>query len=176
MKSNFLQTICATVIGGLISAFVSVVVTYYIPKLQQEEEGKKWLQIFAVEIEGYHGSDIICERIQTVKKKIKEFNNTNPLENRLITPDSELNLPSIYKSNLDKIGLLKSENAENIMNFHTYFNNSLIIFSESSIYNKVGFNKKTLNALLEQLTNAEKYRKKVLGSANIKYESKCEID
>lgn len=51
-----------------------------------------------------------------------------------------------------------------------------MIFSESSIYNKVGFNKKTLNALLEQLANAEKYRKKVLDSANIKYESKCEID
>ncbi|MCX8583493.1 MULTISPECIES: hypothetical protein [unclassified Gilliamella] len=176
MKSDYLKTLGAAIIGALISAITTIIITYHIPKWQQADEAEKWLKLFAVEIKDYHGSDIICERIQTVKKKIKDFNNTNPLENRLITPDSVLNLPSVYKSNLDKIRLLKLQDAENIINFHTYFNNSLVIFAESSIYNKIGFTEKTLNALLEQLTNAEKYRKKVLDSANIKYIPKCNID
>lgn len=176
MKSDFFKTVFATFIGGVISLVTNVFITYHIPKWQQEDDAKKWLQTFAVEIKDFDGTDIICERIFDVKRKIKNTNSEDILGNQLMIPDSVLLTPSVYRSNLDKIGLLKSDEAELIINFHAAYYNSLIMLSESSVYNKQGFNKKYLTSLLSLLMDAEKYKQALLKKVDITYSPKCNLD
>ena len=175
-NNSFKQKIILTLITAVSSALITLIFSYTFQKWEEKKDGEKWLQIFAIEIKNYHGSDIICQYIKDVKNKINNIDNLNLFDNKLLLPDAVLSVPSIYSSNLNKIGLLKEDDAENIINFHTSYKNSIIMLSESSTFNKLGFTPKTLDALLENLMEAERYKRKVLNSANIEYLPKCNTD
>ena len=119
-NNSFKQKIILTLITAVSSALITLIFSCTFQKWEKKE-GEKWLQIFAIEIKNYHGSDIICQYINDVKNKINNIDNLNLFDNKLLLPDAVLSVLSIYSFNLNKTGLLKKDDAENTINFHTSY-------------------------------------------------------
>jgi len=118
-NNSFKQKIILTLITAVSSALITLIFSCTFQKWEKKE-GEKWLQIFAIE-KNYHGSDIICQYINDVKNKINNIDNLNLFDNKLLLPDAVLSVLSIYSFNLNKTGLLKKDDAENTINFHTSY-------------------------------------------------------
>ncbi|WP_276899492.1 hypothetical protein [Frischella perrara] len=118
-NNYFKQKIILTLITAVSSALITLIFSCTFQKWEKKE-GEKWLQIFAIE-KNYHGSDIICQYINDVKNKINNIDNLNLFDNKLLLPDAVLSVLSIYSFNLNKTGLLKKDDAENTINFHTSY-------------------------------------------------------
>lgn len=118
-NNSFKQKIILTLITAVSSALITLIFSCTFQKWEKKE-GEKWLQILAIE-KNYHGSDIICQYINDVKNKINNIDNLNLFDNKLLLPDAVLSVLSIYSFNLNKTGLLKKDDAENTINFHTSY-------------------------------------------------------